>query len=101
MSFLWIGIQLRDARLGFRARESNIWFRQVSRDSYDAIATLAAQPPPDAAQTRERLDKMAVLIRDSLASSVEWNLYIKSTDLSKNILAVRYIDFSAWNLILS
>jgi len=44
---------------------------------------------------------MAVLIRDSLASSVEWNLYIKSIDLSKEILAAKYIDFSAWNSILS
>jgi len=83
-------------------RETRIYgFRQVSRGSYDAIAVLAALPSPEPAQLRDRLDKMAVLLRDSLASSLEWNLYIKSTDLSKEILTAKYIDFSTWNSILS
>jgi len=75
--------------------------RLVSRSSYEAIAALAAQAPPQPAHLRARLDEMALLVRDALATSYEWSLYIRTTDLSKEVLAVKRIDFWAWHAILA
>jgi hypothetical protein len=68
-------------------QETRIYgFREVSRSTYDAVATLASVPPP-AEHARDRSDELTLKVRDALATSFERTFYVAAADLAKTIVA--------------
>jgi hypothetical protein len=74
-------------------------FRDVSQASYDAIATLNANPvAPERA--KERSDALTLRTRDALATSFERTLFVAAVDLTEVLLTARKIDFPTWKELL-
>jgi hypothetical protein len=74
-------------------------FREVSRASYDAVASLHAGPPADT-HSRERADALTLKVRDALATSFERMLYVAAKALAQKIVAARWIEFALWKEML-
>jgi hypothetical protein len=73
--------------------------QEISKDSYDAIVALNAQPVAES-QFQARADALTLRTRDALATSFERLLFIVSSDLEKSVLAARRIDFALWTEVL-
>lgn len=75
-------------------------FKEVSHSAYDAIVALLATQPASAQQGRELGDQVILRVRDALATSLERNLFVASTDLGSLIQSARILDFERWKSIL-
>jgi len=74
-------------------------FREISEASYEAVKAIDVLPIT-ADQASERADRMSLLVRDALATSVERTLYVLSSDLSTTITAAKTVDFAEWMSIM-